>query len=233
MDDERDGSHHRSAYDLLKDFGGAVAAVVGMILTAKSASTLRLFFVLALFFGALGLGPRVAAGVRKRRAHSRDEKFARNEWTRFRQFVREFGAFVDTRTNDTLHRIIREASTPARAGLDQRFEATPIEFWNSLWYFFDQRVGRTRPGFNELRALIQEFDNFVGQYHNYCVAPIFDRLPAEIRSQLSDDDKRRLAGFQQRHHTFINAYAQFGRSLADSHPALEHLPRYQSTSNPL
>lgn len=234
MRDENQNAHGHSAYDLLKDFGLPAIPAIGMLLSIDSTARFAAFAGVALLFGAVGVWPRLVRGFRRWRAHSRDERFAQQEFPRFKQFVRRFGDFVSNRTNDTLHAIVRsELSEPVRAALARQYEATPIELWNSLWEFFDQRLGRQQPVFAELAPSIQEFDNLIGNYHVYCVAPIFSRLPADVRERLSDEDRRKLNGFQQKHHSFITDYVQFVRALADSHPALEHFPRYLPTADPL
>lgn len=124
-------------------------------------------------------------------------------------------------------------SEPARTAVARHYEATPIEFWNSLWEFFDQRVRRQRPDFEELAPLIREFNNLIGSYHAYCVTPIYDRLDDDARAKLSDSDVRKLKRFQQKHHVFTTDYIEFLRALSESHRSLEHLPRYLPISNPL
>lgn len=234
MSDDNNDSRGHSAYDLLKDFGLPAIPVVGMILNAGSAARFTLFFAVAVLFGAFGLWPRIARYARKRRARWRDERFAEREFARFKQCVRRFGDFVDTRTNDTLHRIVaNELSDAARSGFAAGFDSRAIELWNNFWYFFDQRVHRQQPRFAELSWFIQEFNNLIGKYHAYCVAPIFDRLSSDTRAMLTDADRSKLNGFHHRYNSFVIDYTQFLRSLAESHPDLKDPPRYLPISNPL
>lgn len=227
-------SHGHSAYDLLKDFGLPAILAVGTILNTDSPSRFALFLAATVFFGALGLWPRAARYVRSRRIRHCDERFAQQVYPRFRQFVSRFGDFASNRHCDTLHYIVaRELSQAPREALASHYLATPIEHWNGLWEHFDQRVRRQAPVFCELAPLIQEFNNLVGSYHAYCLAPVYDRLDDGLRGKLSDSDLRKLRKFQQKHHAFMTDYIEFLRSLSESHPALEHLPRYLPISNPL
>jgi hypothetical protein len=182
-------SQGHSAYDLLKDFGLPAIPVVGMVLNTESAGRFLLFFAIAVLFGAFGLWPRIKRHVTKRRTLLRNERFAKAEFARFKQHVRRFGDFVDTRTNDTLHRIVgSELSDAARGAFVAHFDGRAIELWNNFWYFLDQRVHRQEPTFSELPWCVQEFNNLVSKYHSYCVVPVFDRL---TRGRARGTDRRR------------------------------------------
>lgn len=233
MLDESQGERHYPASNLLKDLI-VVASAAGMLLSPDSPLRFAAFAGVALLFGAVSVWPRVGHRIRRWRARTRDERFALKEFPVFRDFVRRFGDFVDTRTNDTLHGIVRsELSEPVRAALARDFDPQSIQMWNRFWYFFDQRVGRQPPAFGELSPLIQEFNSLIGEYHNSCVAPVFSRLSDETRSLLSARERSKLNGFQHNYQSFTNSYIQFLRSLADSHRALQHLPRHLPATTPL
>jgi hypothetical protein len=85
----------------------------------------------------------------------------------------------------------------------------------------------------ESLLLIQEFNNLIGKYHAYCVAPVFGRLPESARGQLSKSDISKLNGFHHKFQSFTSDYTHFLRLIAESHPELEHLPRYLPNTDPL
>jgi hypothetical protein len=231
MQEDHNRSSH-SAYELLKDFGVPVVLGIGTILNAESPARFTSLLIATVLLGSLGAWPRLSRALRNRRDRSRDERFAYDAFPRFRGFVSRFGDFVSTNHCDTLHYIVtKDFSKAAQEALLVYYSATPVEHWSSLWEHFDQRVRRQVPAFAELSPLIQEFNSLIGQYHAYCLGPIYDRMGDDLRAKLSDADLRKLRTFQQKHQAFMIEYTEFLRALSQSHPALEHLPRYLPVAN--
>jgi len=96
-----------------------------------------------------------------------------------------------------------------------------------------QRLNRVQPSFSELHNSVPEFHNIIAEFNNHCVAPIFEYLPTDLRSGLSDRDKSILDGFQQSFAHFLDDYTEFAKGLAESRPALERLPYYLPRPKPL
>ncbi len=236
MQDERSEVRHSNSGNFVRDIVLPLSQVFVLVWALLSpASPWRWLLIIAAIIIVINeQWPRLSRYVRKRRTRSSDEQFARQEFPRFRQFVHRFGDFASKQHNDTLHHIVaRELSQTPREAVLMHYQATPIEHWNNLWELFDQRVRRQSPMFGELVPLIQEFNSLIGSYHTYCVAPIFNRLGDDVRAKMSGSDKRKLAAFQQRYHSFTTDYTEFLRLLSESHPKLEHLPRYLPIPEPL
>jgi hypothetical protein len=203
-------------------------------LSGKPQAIVRYFVLGAIVFAVLGFAPPALSRIRIWFERRKDRHVARIWFPKFQTFVRRFGSFVNNGTNDTLHAIIQgNLSEAARIELVVRLGPAPLDLWYQLWYFFWQRVERQRPSFFELQYDVQEFQNLAGQYFNLCVAPIFTSLPEEVRKKLTEQEKGKLNGFQQRHAHFVTEYTVFAEELAQSRPSLQHLPRSLAQSNPL
>jgi hypothetical protein len=96
-----------------------------------------------------------------------------------------------------------------------------------------QRLNRVQPSFVELQNSVPEFHSIAAEFNNHCVAPIFEYLPADLRSGLSDRDKSVLNGFQQSFAHFLDDYMEFAKAVAESRPDLERLPYYLPRPKPL
>ncbi len=140
-------------------------------------------------------------------------------------FVHRFGGFVDTRTNDTLHYIIStDVPEPLRTELNKLL--VNISLWSGFWHFFAQRVDREFPTLSELAYGVEEFHHLVAQYGNFCIAPIFEHLPEQLRTALTGQSKVKLNTFRERYGQFLTEYMAFAKQFSESRPRLERLPRY-------
>ncbi len=231
---EDDGQHGHTFYDFLKDIVLPASPVVGMFLSWNSPWRLWAFLVAALFFGTIGAYPRLKIALGRRVERLRDNHVAEKEFPKFRQLVRRFGEFVDTRTSTTLHYIIgNDLCEPLRTELLRRLGIPTIAFWSERWYFFLVRLNRQIPSLPELEFATSEFHSIVAEFNNFCVAPIFETLPRELRAMLTEQDESKLNGFQQRHMYFIADYESFAKALSESRPVLQRLPSCFSHYNPL
>jgi hypothetical protein len=129
--------------------------------------------------------------------------------------------------------VMSDFTSPVREEFSKRVGAVPLTIWNQFWLFFRQRVDRTEPNFTELIYGVQEFHHLVGQFINLSVAPIYDHLPNEIRAALTEQQRGRLNGYQQRLTLYLRDYTAFLEDLSKTAPELEHLPRHFPHVNPL
>src|SRR5439155_17313091 len=120
-----------------------------------------------------------------------------------------------------------------RSDLTKQLGTPTVHLWYHFWYFFTEHVERQPQTLAELTLAIPEFHHMVSEYHNLCVAPVFERLPEPLRATLTDRDRSRLNGFQQRHAFFIAEYEAFVKRLSVSRPSLQILPSFLPRSNPL
>lgn len=225
---------HSPVYDFVKDIVLPAVPLAGMFLSWNSPWRFWAFLIVAVFFGTLGLYPRLKVWLHKRAEHLRDQEVAMRDFPKFRQFVRRFGEFVDNTVNTTLLYVVTNDLSPdARTEVLKCLGIPTIGFWYERWYFFLQRVNRSAPTLAELVALIPEFHCVVGEFNTYCMTPIFQRLPKEVRDKLTDDDKSKLNGFVLRHMHYIAEYEAFAKELSESRPSLQRLPWCFLRFNPL
>jgi hypothetical protein len=155
----------------------------------------------------------------------KDRRVAREHWPKFRTYVHRFGDFVSTQTNTTLHYIIaNEVTEPTRTELNKLLVNNSL--WYGFWHSFMGRVDRESPVLSELAYAVEEFHHLVSQYGNFCIAPIFERFPEQLRPTLTEQSKVKLNTFRERYGHFVNEYMAFAKQLSESRPQLQRLPHY-------
>lgn len=231
--------NHQKAgvYDRVKDIlipgVGTLGTIVSIILD-RPAGVTWLIASLTVVLTGFSVYPKVVSSIRRRTENAANENAAGHYLPQLREFVQRYGAFVESRTSDTLHYMVgNNLADPHRSELLKRLGTPNIGLWNTRWVFFSRRLNRLQPSFIELRSSAEEFHSMVAEFNNLCVAPIFEYLPDGLRSGLSDRDKSMLNGFQQTFAGFLDDYMEFGRRLAESRPALEGLHYYLARPKPL
>ncbi len=159
-----------------------------------------------------GLKTRTKAWIQVQRA----EKEAWRRFSEFRKFVRQFGEFVSTQTNDTLHYIVSSELCRSNMSDFEKLGLPTVGLFSGFWYHFNLRVEQQKPSLAGLRQAIQEFGNLVGTYNNNCVVMVFERLPHDVQASLTPQVKSSLNAFQQRFVRFLQSYQEFLKDLVES-----------------
>lgn len=194
---------------------------------AKILIGLTIFLVAATYYAPLNR--RLILPFRVRR---KDDGVAKVAFPKFREFVHRFGEFLDRGRNDTLHSIVLNEILQRRADANVAFKLPNLDTWHSWWLYFWQQLDRQPHTMTEARAGLMEFHSLVGTYTNICVTQIFE-LPSNLKAEIPAEAKSSLNAFQQRYERFLGEYSQFAKSLSESRPALNGLPRWFSTPKPL
>ena len=140
--------------------------------------------------------------------------------------------FVSTQSNTTLHYIIaNDVTEPMRTELNKLLVNNSL--WYGFWHSFMGRVDRESPALSELAYALEEFHHLVAQYNNFCIVPIFERLPQQLRTTLTDQNKGKLNTFRERYGQFLTGYTAFAKKLSESRPQLQRLPFYHTYPTPL
>jgi hypothetical protein len=211
-------------------------SLVALILAQLSGKPPKLVWALAgltVLFVLIGFSPSLGRTGRTWIAQVNDSRATKRAFPRFRVLVHSFGRFVDTRWNDTLHYILQSELCQGRGDQFQKLGIPDLQLWYSLSQHFIARVERQRPSVFEFTSTLAEFYHLVGAYNNYCVAPIFERLPRDFQEALTPAVRRSLNGFQQRFVLFLQELQAFLTQLAESRPAFNVLPRFFSLPKPL
>lgn len=207
--------------------GGIVAIVAGILNIFRGGSSylIWIFVGVAALLIISAIYKPVEVRFRVWSERRKDRRVARENWPMFKNFVRRFGGFVDNRTNDTLHYIVmNDLPDPLRTELLKLM--VNMDVWSGFYYFFMQRIDRERPALSELAYAVEEFHHLLGGYGIYCVVPIFDRFPQQLRSALTDQSRGKLNTFRERYGHFLTEYMAFAKQFAESRPQLDRLPRY-------
>jgi hypothetical protein len=138
--------------------------------------------------------------------------------SQFVTLVQRFGEFVDTRQSNTLHYIALGELCGSNAQLYGRLGIPDAQLWNGLWAYFIYGLDHHKIKPSELRFLLGEFHHLLNSYNNYCVRPVFDLLPNDMRAQVNPQAKASLNLFQQRFVMYLNDYEHFVKALAESSP---------------
>ncbi len=113
-----------------------------------------------------------------------DDKAAGKAFVELQEFVRRFEQFVRRQTNDTLHYIVESDIHRGQPALRADCQLPNVDIWIYQRQYFSQRVDRQTKTMKELRPALTEFHYLVASYNNFCVAPILEVLPANIRAKL-------------------------------------------------
>jgi hypothetical protein len=226
--------HRRDPLKTLTNIVVAVAAVLGMVFSLDSVSKVAIFGAVALSFGALELVPVWLNERVERSTRIKDDAIASQEFPRLKQYVSRFGKFIDPAQRSTLHNIIdSEISATAKAELQSLLRSPFVQSWNAFWYPMSQRQQEHLSPLKILLSLIGEMHSLVWQYHQLCIMPIFEHMPAGANAILTREDRSTLSAFRDEHAAFIRDYNLYLEGLSQLRPALEQIPRFLPTSKPL
>jgi len=177
--------------------------------------------------------PHVASWAKIRARSRSDELIARRAFPELRKFVEQFGEFVSSQRGDTLHYI---AQSDLCGGYSDRFNELGIPNMNlfyGFWSSLSERAANLRPTSTDFKATNSELTMLVSSYINYCMVPVFERLPQELRGQLTDRAKSNLEACRERFVVFLNDYSRYLKQFDQPFAARYRLWREFPTPKPL
>lgn len=160
-------------------------------------------------------------GLARRRM---DERIARRALPELRKFVGEFGGFVDRSRADTLHYIAQSDVCGGDSGRFNKLALPNVNLFHDLWSNLGVRAENQKPDLTNFRATIMELNTLISSYNTYCTRAVFEMLPQELRSQLSDRAKSSLEAWRERFVDFLNDYTKYRKRFDEGFAA-----RYLST----
>jgi hypothetical protein len=202
----------------------ALIAFVVVNLFGKWPRLSWILVVVAVFFGILDHYSALKAQFLKWKARREDRQTVKKAFPEFQKLVARFGQFANRQTTDTLHYIVERDILQGRVDLQTAPQLPNIDLWYVPWQYFTERLNRMPRKMEEFRPALMEFHFLIGTYNNFCVSPIFDRLPANIRGQLQPAMVSKLNLFQQQFSRYLEDYQLFTRGLSESRPTLQGLP---------
>jgi hypothetical protein len=162
-----------------------------------------------------------------------DRRAALRAFPEFQEFVRRFAAFVNRQTADTLHYIVESDICGAQPALRAACQLPNVDMWNYQQVYLSERLERQPKTMKELRPALMEFHYLVASYNNFCVAPILELLPADIRAQITPQTRSKLSLFQQKFRSYLEDYQLFVGRLAKERPILNGTPSMFNMPKPM
>lgn len=169
----------------------------------------------------------------KQRKESReDDRAASEAFIELEEFVRRFAQFVNRQTNDTLHYIVQSDIYYGQPALRADCQQPNVDIWIYHRQYFSERLNRQPKTMKELRPALMEFHYLVASYNNFCVAPILELLPQNIRAQVTPEARAKLNLFQQTFSHYLEDYQLFVERLVKRRPSLNGTPSTFSMPKP-
>ena len=225
-----------TTFDVLTKLVVPLVALVAVIIAQLQQQRLFFWVVLGvlLLFLALGFYPSLKALVRERMQNWQDGRTAKRAFPEFKRFLRRFSEFADlpySRT-DTLHAILLETCNRNSTEFE-KFRVTAAELFHDFSKQLTARIERQPTNPANLRDGMEELGLLVRSYGRYCVEPIFERLPQELRPLLTDRAKSSLESFRERFVRFLDDYDQYVTRLDESFSRPRIEPHYFPRPKPL
>jgi hypothetical protein len=162
-----------------------------------------------------------------------DRQAAKRAFPEFQEFVRRFATFVNRQSGDSLHYIVESDICGSQPALRADCQLPNIDIWIVPHLYFSERLDRQPKTMKELRPALIEFHYLVASYNNFCVAPIFDVLPANIRARITPPVLAKLNLFQQNFRSYLEGYQLFVERLAEARPILKGVWSTFNTPKPI
>jgi hypothetical protein len=213
---EAEEQRQPTAFDVLTSL---VLPLVIVIIAQMQEQRLRFwallgFAALSLTVGFYKSGMTLFGTALTRWRHGR---VARKHFPEFKCFVRRFGEFVDTGRSDTLQQIVLNDLCRGSTATSETLRRMPVQLFINFYYHLRARADATRQEkpTTFVRSLT-EFNNLVTSYTQYCVEPVFNSMPTELRNSLTPDIRGNLELFRERFARFLDDYESYLKEFADS-----------------
>jgi hypothetical protein len=211
----------------------ALIAFVVVNLFGKWPRLSWILVVVAVFFGILDHYSTLKAQLLKWKARRDDRRTAKRAFPELQEFVRRFAPFVNRQTSDTLHYIVESEIWQGRPALRADCQLPNIDIWIYQRLYLSERLDRQPKTMKELRPALMEFHYLVASYNNFCVAPILELSPANVRQVITPPVLAKLNLFQQRFRSFLDDYQLFAERLSDARPILKGIPSTFNMPKPM
>jgi len=188
---------------------------------------------LAVFFTILTYYSTLKKWFTEGKARWDDRRTAKKVFPELQEFVRRFAPFVNRQTSDTLHYIVESDIWQSRPALRVDCQLPNVDIWVYQRQYFSDRLDRQPKTMKELRPALMEFHYLVASYNNFCVAPILELVPANVRAAITPPVLAKLNLFQQKFRSFLQDYQLFAERLSDARPTLKGIPSAFNMPKPM
>ena len=211
----------------------ALIAFVVVNLFGKWPRLSWILVVVAVFFGILDHYSALRERLRNWKARWDDRRTANKVFPELQEFVRRFAVFVNRQAGDTLHYIVESDIWQGRPALRADCQLPNVDIWIYQRLYLSERLDRQPKTMKELRPALMEFHYLVSSYNNYCVAPILELLPPNVRAQITPPVLAKLNLFQQKFRSFLEDYQLFAERLSEARPILKGIPTTFNMPKPM
>jgi len=211
LEDGRDETPKRKPFDVFTQLALPsllVAATIVSVIRDQRSLAWALVWALVLSL-VVSYYAAVASWAKTGLQRYGDKRIARRAFPELRNLVEQFGELVSRQRGDTLHYI---AQSDLCGGYPDRFSklAMPnIDLFGGFLYNLRERAANQKPTPADLKATNSELGTLVISYNNYCMNAIFELLPQELRSQLTDKAKSNLEACRERFVAFLDDYSKY------------------------
>ncbi len=206
-----------------------VASIVALIKDQPKVA-LALLAILVLSIG-VSFYSSLRASVREKLSHRGDARVLQQSLPDFARFLSRFGEFVHfpSAGGQSIQDVTLSALCNQNMSDFDRLHMLPVDFFKGYCYHLSQRTGGRRLTCEALPEAISELNMLVSDYIRYCIDPVFERFPPDMRPLLTERAKRELNSFRERFVRFLDDYSEYLKKLEASlrEPRIQgyYLPR--------
>lgn len=171
---------------------------------------------LALLSFLVGFSRPTVNRVRHSFKRRRDAKTARASLSELRRFVVRFGEFIENNRDNTLEAALRELFR-GNPSAREKLQVVSENLFRVFLLPLRNRLANPRQ--HDIRGFedaISELNDLVNAYLYYCVRPVYDDLPPELRSLTGGDAGKALRAVRERILRFLDDYEEFLKRLETS-----------------
>jgi hypothetical protein len=199
-------------------------AYVVVNLQGKSPRLYWLLIAFGICFSILSYYSPLQSELLKWKSARDDRQTARKAFPELLSLIDRFEQFVNRQTSDTLHYMVASDIYQGRADLRADCQLPNVDLWYVTCQYFSERMNRVPRTMAELKPALMEFHFLIGSYNNFCVSPIFETFPANLRAQIQPAIVAKLNLFHLKFTRFLEDYQLFARPLSEARPILEGIP---------
>jgi hypothetical protein len=237
-DGEGGGREHRlrlTPFETLTKLILPALLVLAYIVTLMKDQRVLAWALLGLFVLSLvaGFYRYAAFWAKTRMDRARDERTASRAFPELRKFVEQFGEFVSRQRCDTVHYVAQSEVCGGDQNKFNKLGMPNMNLFDGFWHYLRERAANQKRTSVNFKATNSELSTLVSLYNNYCMRPVFELLPQELRSQLPDSSKSSLEACRERFVAFLNDYSKYLKGFDEPFAARYLLMREFPSPKPL
>jgi hypothetical protein len=205
----------------------SLAPVVLAIFAQLQGQQERFWGLMALAFLSVSLVVyRPVSAWLRRQSHKRhNERMARREFPRLKQFAVRFAELIDPNRDDTLSSLWR--------GGGANFNIPSSHWFGSLVSHLSTRLDTDQGDFTHLTLALDEFHTLLSAYADQCLSPIFQNLTPDAKATLSPELRSGLESFRERYVKFRDDYEEYTKEIVRSVKGIMLQPLYLFRPKPI